>query len=117
MFVSRLRRGHATGSRSDRHFTGLGEGFDGNLRKTDLKRDTAYNTYTRKGLPPTPIAIASAAAIDAVVAPVEDGSLYFVAKGDGRHVFSTNYEDHREAVRRYQMRTGRSKRTAASDGG
>ena len=97
--------------------TGLGEGFDGNLRKADLKHDTPYNTYTRKGLPPTPIAIASAAAIDAAIAPVEDGSLYFVAKGDGRHVFSANYEDHRKAVRRYQMRTRRSKRAVESDGG
>ena len=116
VFVSRLRRGMRLEA-DPTVIYGLGEGFDGNLRKTDLKRDTPYNTYTRKGLPPTPIAIASAAAIDAVVAPVEDGSLYFVAKGDGRHVFSANYEDHREAVRRYQMRTWRSKRTAASDGG
>ena len=95
---------------------GLGDGFDGNLTRADLRRDTPYNTYTRKGLPPTPIAIAGAAAIDAVVAPVEDGSLYFVSKGDGRHVFSTNYEDHRNAVRRYQMRTRRSERAAQTEG-
>ena len=77
------------------------------MRKADLKRDTPYNTYRRKGLPPTPIAIPSAAAIDAVAAPLEDGSLYFVSKGDGRHVFSTNYADHRKAVRRYQLRRQR----------
>ena len=65
---------------------------------------TYYNTYRCKGLPPTPIALPSAAAIDAVAAPLEDGALYFVAKGDGWHMFSTNYEDHRKAVRRYQLR-------------
>ena len=69
-----------------------------------------YNTYVRQGLPPTPIAIPSAAAIEAVVAPLEDGSLYFVAKGGGRHVFSTNYEDYRQAVCRYQLRRRRPER-------
>jgi len=94
---------------------GMGDRFDGNLTKADLRRDTPYNTYTRKGLPPTPIAIAGAAAIDAVVSPIEDGSLYFVSKGDGRHVFSTSYEDHRRAVRRYQLRTQRSRPTAQAE--
>ena len=115
VFVSRLRRGMRLET-DPTVIYGLGDGFDGNLRKADLKRDTPYNTYTRKGLPPTPIAIASAAAIDAVVAPIEDGSLYFVSKGDGRHVFSTNYDDHRKAVRRYQIRTRRSDRAATADG-
>ena len=109
VFVSRLRRGMRLET-DPTVIYGLGDEFDGNLTKADLKRDTPYNTYTRKGLPPTPIAIASAAAIDAVVAPIEDGSLYFVSKGDGRHVFSTNYEDHRKAVRRYQIRARRSER-------
>ena len=95
---------------------GLGDAFDGNLTKADLKRDTPYNTYTRKGLPPTPIAIAGAAAIDAVVVPLVDGSLYFVSKGDGRHVFSSNYDDHRKAVRRYQIRARRSERAAQPEG-
>ena len=115
VFVSRLRRGMRLET-DPTVIYGLGDGFDGNLTKADLRRDTPYNTYTRKGLPPTPIAIASAAAIDAVVAPIEDGSLYFVSKGDGRHVFSTNYEDHRKAVRRYQMRTRRSERAAQGQG-
>ena len=106
VFVSRLRRGMRLET-DPTVIYGLGDAFDGNLRKADLKRDTAYNTYTRKGLPPTPIAIPGAAAIDASVAPLEDGALYFVAKGDGRHVFSTNYEDHRKAVRRYQLRRRR----------
>ena len=94
---------------------GMGDRFDGNLTRADLRRDTTYNTYTRKGLPPTPIAIASAAAIDAAVAPIEDGSLYFVSKGDGRHVFSTTYEDHRRAVRRYQLGTQRSQRAVQAE--
>ena len=115
VFVSRLRRGMRLET-DPTVIYGLGDRFDGNLTRADMRRDTPYNTYTRKGLPPTPIAIAGAAAIDAVVAPVEDGSLYFVSKGDGRHVFSTNYEDHRKAVRRYQMRSRRSERAAQTEG-
>ena len=106
VFVSRLRRNMRLET-DPTVIYGLGDAFDGNLRKADLKRDTPYNTYVRKGLPPTPIAIPSAAAVDAAVSPLEDGALYFVAKGDGRHVFSTNYEDHRKAVRRYQLRRRR----------
>lgn len=115
VFVSRLRRGMRLET-DPTVIYGLGDDFDGNLTKADLKRDTPYNTYTRKGLPPTPIAIASAAAIDAVVAPIEDGSLYFVSKGDGRHVFSSNYDDHRKAVRRYQIRARRSEHAGQPDG-
>lgn len=103
VFVLRLRRGMRLET-DPTVIYGLGDEFDGDLRKADLKRDTPYNTYVHKGLPPTPIAIPSARAIDAVVAPLDDGSLYFVAKGDGRHEFSTNYDDHRKAVRRYQLR-------------
>ena len=116
VFVSRLRRGMRLET-DPTVIYGLGSEFDGNLRKSDLRRDTPYNTYVRKGLPPTPIAIPSAAAIDAVVAPLEDGSLYFVATGDGRHVFSTNYEDHRKAVVRYQIRRKRSQRAEGQEGG
>ena len=115
VFVSRLRRGMRLET-DPTVIYGLGDDFDGNLTKADLRRDTPYNTYTRKGLPPTPIAIASAAAIDAVVAPIEDGSLYFVSKGDGRHVFSSNYDDHRKAVRRYQIEARRSERAAQPEG-
>ena len=115
VFMSRLRRGMRLET-DPTVIYGLGDDFDGNLTKADLRRDTPYNTYTRKGLPPTPIAIASAAAIDAVAAPIEDGSLFFVSKGDGRHVFSTNYDDHRKAVHRYQIRARRSERTAQSKG-
>ena len=111
VFVSRLRRGMRLEA-DPTVIYGLGDAFDNNLGKADLKRDTPYNTYVHKGLPPTPIALPGAAAIDAAVAPLEDGSLYFVAKGDGRHVFSTSYADHRKAVHRYQIRARRLKRAA-----
>ncbi len=115
VFVSRLRRGMRLET-DPTVIYGLGDEFDGNLTKADLRRDTPYNTYVHKGLPPTPIANAGAAAIDAVVAPLEDGSLFFVAKGDGRHVFSSSYDDHREAVRRYQIRARDSGRAARTRG-
>ena len=66
---------------------GLGAGFDGNLRRADLRRDSPYNTYTRHGLPPTPIAMPSRAAIHAALHPASGDALYFVAKGDGSHYF------------------------------
>jgi UPF0755 protein len=81
---------------------GLGERFDGNLRKVDLQRDTPYNTYTRTGLPPTPIAMPSEAAIRAALNPARTDALYFVARGDGTHVFSSNLAAHNHAVNRYQ---------------
>jgi UPF0755 protein len=81
---------------------GLGERFDGNLRKVDLQRDTPYNTYTRAGLPPTPIAMPSEEAILAALNPAKTDALYFVARGDGTHVFSSNLDAHNRAVNRYQ---------------
>jgi UPF0755 protein len=81
---------------------GLGEKFDGNLRKIDLEHDTAYNTYTRKGLPPTPIAMPGEASIMAALNPASSKALYFVAKGNGTHVFSDNLAQHNKAVDRYQ---------------
>ena len=81
---------------------GLGERFDGNLRKVDLQTDTPYNTYTRGGLPPTPIAMPSEAAIEAALNPARTDALYFVARGDGTHVFSSSLEAHNRAVNRYQ---------------
>ncbi|MDP2834401.1 MAG: endolytic transglycosylase MltG [Pseudomonadota bacterium] len=81
---------------------GLGARFDGNLRKDDLLADTPYNTYTRAGLPPTPIALPGAAALQAAVNPVRSRALYFVAKGQGRHEFSDNLDAHNRAVNRYQ---------------
>jgi UPF0755 protein len=81
---------------------GLGERFDGNLRKADLLRDTPYNTYTRSGLPPTPIAMPSEAAIQAALNPARTSALYFVSRNDGTHVFSSNLDAHNRAVNRYQ---------------
>jgi len=83
---------------------GLGEHFDGNLRKIDLQTDTPYNTYTRGGLPPTPIAMPSEAAIQAALNPARTDALYFVSRGDGTHVFSSNLDAHNRAVNRHQRR-------------
>lgn len=83
---------------------GLGESYDGNIHKRDLLMDTPYNTYTRAGLPPTPIANPGMGAIEAALHPDQrNGYLYFVGKGDGSHVFSRNLTDHNRAVARYQL--------------
>ena len=81
---------------------GLGDTFDGNLRKRDLLADTAYNTYTRGGLPPTPIALPGLAALQATLHPAQTDALYFVARGDGSSQFSGTLEQHNRAVNRYQ---------------
>jgi UPF0755 protein len=81
---------------------GIGERFDGNLRKSDLENDHAFNTYVRSGLPPTPISLPSQASIDAVLHPAAVPYLYFVARGDGSSEFSTNIADHNRAVAKYQ---------------
>lgn len=84
---------------------GLGERFDGNLRKADLLADTPWNTYTRNGLPPTPIAMPGRAALLAAVQPAENGKvLYFVARGDGSSQFSDTLDAHNRAVNQYQRR-------------
>lgn len=83
---------------------GLGAAFDGDLRRRDLVTDTPYNTYTRKGLPPTPIALPGAGALEAAVHPAAGDALYFVADGQGGHVFSRTLDEHNRAVRRYQLR-------------
>lgn len=81
---------------------GMGESYDGNIRKKDLQTDTPYNTYTRFGLPPTPICLPSKESIEAAMNPAEGTSLYFVAGAEnGGHVFSDNLEDHNRAVRQY----------------
>jgi UPF0755 protein len=82
---------------------GLGEAFDGDLRRQDMVRDTPYNTYTRAGLPPTPIALPGAGSIEAAVAPEISGAIYFVAtgRGDGSHRFSATLEEHEQALRDY----------------
>lgn len=86
---------------------GMGDSYAGNIRRADLERDTPYNTYTRKGLPPTPIALPGAAALDAAVRPAGGDALYFVARGDGSHQFSASLAEHDDAVRRFQLRGNR----------
>ncbi len=81
---------------------GLGAAFDGNLRKRDLQTDTPWNTYTRPGLPPTPIAMPGKAALLAAVQPARTRSLYFVARGDGTSQFSESLDAHNRAVNKYQ---------------
>ena len=81
---------------------GLGDAFDGNLRRADLRADTPWNTYTRNGLPPTPIAMPGKASLLAAVQPGESRALYFVARGDGSSHFSESLDEHNRAVNRYQ---------------
>ncbi|WP_299071546.1 endolytic transglycosylase MltG [uncultured Paraglaciecola sp.] len=83
---------------------GMGDRFDGNIRRKDLKTATPYNTYVIKGLPPTPIAMPSKAAIDAAFNPMTTDELYFVSKGDGSHQFSVTLQQHNSAVRKYQLK-------------
>ena len=102
VFVNRLRIGMPLQS-DPTVIYGLGPKFDGNLRRRDLEADTAYNTYTRGGLPPTPIALPGQASLDAVVNPPPTRYLYFVARGDGTSEFSANLPDHNRAVARFQL--------------
>jgi UPF0755 protein len=81
---------------------GVGERFDGNLRKRDLQFDTPYNTYTRPGLPPTPISMPGLASIQVTLRPPKSDKLYFVARGDGTSEFSRNLDEHNRAVAKYQ---------------
>lgn len=83
---------------------GLGAHYDGNLRRRDLEADTPYNTYTRAGLPPTPIALPGIAALTAVLHPQATNALYFVARGDGSHQFSATLREHDQAVAKYQLK-------------
>jgi len=83
---------------------GMGDNYKGNIRKKDLTTDTIYNTYTRDGLPPTPIAMPSLAAIEAALHPEKTKALYFVGKGDGSHAFSNSLVEHNRAVAKYQLK-------------
>jgi UPF0755 protein len=80
----------------------MGARFDGNLRRADLLADTPWNTYTRAGLPPTPIALPGLAALQATLHPEPSKALYFVARGDGSSVFSETLDDHNRAVNQFQ---------------
>src|SRR5690606_7234309 len=105
VFTRRLQRGMRLQT-APTVIYGIGSGFDGNIRRSDLRTDTPYNTYTRDGLPPTPIAMAGVAAIRAATRPEDGVALYFVAVGDGsgRHVFSRTLAEHNAAVREYVRR-------------
>jgi len=82
---------------------GLGAAFDGNLHRSDLESDTPFNTYTRDGLPPTPIALPGMLALEAGLHPAPGDALYFVARGDGSHEFSATLEEHNLAVQKFQL--------------
>ncbi|MDE2117916.1 MAG: endolytic transglycosylase MltG [Betaproteobacteria bacterium] len=101
VFANRLRRGMLLQT-DPTVIYGMGEKFDGNLRKSDLLADTPYNTYTRVGLPPTPIALPGLASLQAALHPAKTDALYFVARGDGSSEFSGTLAQHNRAVNKYQ---------------
>lgn len=103
VFIRRLQKGMPLQT-DPTVIYGLGTAFDGNLRRQDLVTDTPYNTYTRKGLPPTPIALPGADALAAVLNPAPGDALYFVATGQGGHAFSKSLAEHQRAVRQYQLK-------------
>jgi len=102
VFINRLRRGMRLQT-DPTVIYGLGERFDGNLRRRDLEQDNPYNTYTRRGLPPTPIAMPGEAALHAALHPADTRAIYFVSRGDGSHVFSETLSEHNAAVIKYQL--------------
>ncbi len=103
VFVNRMRIGMKLQT-DPTVIYGMGDSFDGNIRRKDLRKDTSYNTYTRYGLPPTPIAMPSLASIEAALHPAKTKALYFVGKGDGSHAFSNSLVDHNRAVAKYQLK-------------
>ncbi|MCX7290547.1 endolytic transglycosylase MltG [Janthinobacterium sp.] len=101
VFVNRLKTGMLLQT-DPTVIYGMGDSYQGKIRKRDLEADTPYNTYTRGGLPPTPIALAGAQSLTAALAPARTQALYFVARGDGTSQFSANLPDHNRAVNQYQ---------------
>ena len=101
VFVNRLRSGMLLQT-DPTVIYGMGESFDGNLRRRDLLADTPYNTYTRAGLPPTPIAMPGLGSLQAALHPAKTRAIYFVARGNGLHQFSETLAQHNQAVNRYQ---------------
>jgi UPF0755 protein len=113
VFVNRLRLGMRLQS-DPTVIYGLGANFDGNLRKRDLEADSPYNTYTRDGLPPTPIALPGQASLDAVTRPPKTAYLYFVSRGDGTSEFTANLADHNRAVAKFQLGQRPSRESAGA---
>ena len=103
VFVRRLRIGMRLQT-DPTVIYGMGERYNGRITRNDLREPTPYNTYTIDGMPPTPIALVGREAIRAALNPVAGSSLYFVARGDGSHVFSNTLEQHNRAVREYQIK-------------
>jgi len=103
VFIRRLRKGMLLQT-DPTVIYGMGDRYQGNIRRQDLKQATPYNTYVIKGLPPTPIAMPGREAIHAVMHPAAGNSLYFVARGDGGHVFSATLREHVNAVNKYQKK-------------
>ena len=103
VFVRRLQKGMLLQT-DPTVIYGMGAAYDGNIRKADLERDTPWNTYTRAGLPPTPIAMPGKAALEAAAHPSAGAELYFVATGGGGHVFNDSLDAHNAAVRKYQLK-------------
>jgi len=103
VFVRRLQKGMKLQT-DPTVIYGLGSEYDGNITRKDLETDTPYNTYTRTGLPPTPIAMFGAASFEAALHPDKGDALFFVAKGDGSHYFSATFKEHNKAVTKYQLK-------------
>ncbi len=111
VFINRLRHGMRLQT-DPTVIYGMGKNFDGNLRLKDLRRDTPYNTYTRRGLPPTPVAMPGKESLQAALHPMVTGALFFVARGDGSHEFSSTLAEHNKAVLKYQLK-GKPRKTPA----